>query len=99
VAAVLPHDRVRLALPQHATGGGGRVVGTVDRTIFTGSAFNVYVRVSEQLEIRAALTADHVAALGEENLQQHSPVAVEWAPEDVVFVRDSDSAREHAAAA
>jgi ABC-type Fe3+/spermidine/putrescine transport system ATPase subunit len=99
VAAVLPHDRLRLALPQHGAGGDNSVVGTVDRTIFTGSAFNVYVRVSERLELRAALTVDAVAALGEENLRRDARVAVEWTPDDLVFVRDSDSAREPGATA
>ncbi|MBX5469217.1 MAG: ABC transporter ATP-binding protein [Thermoleophilaceae bacterium] len=98
VAAVLPRDRVRVAMPDAVPDAANAATGTVERVIFTGSAFNVSVRVSEELEIRAALTVDEVAGLGEEVLRQDSRVAVHWAPEDVVFVQDSEAAGQGVAA-
>jgi hypothetical protein len=48
--------------------------------------------VSEQLEVRAALTIEKAAALGEENFRPESVVELHWRPEDVVFVEDSEVA-------
>jgi ABC-type Fe3+/spermidine/putrescine transport system ATPase subunit len=104
IAAVLPHDRVRVAASDAAPADANVATGTVERVIFTGSKFNVHVRVSEELEIRAALTLDEVAGIGDENLRPDARVTVQWAPDDVVFVHDSDgrpageAAREPAAA-
>ena len=60
--------------------------------IFTGSVFNMHVRVSERLEVRAALTIEEVATLGEENLRPEQVVELHWRPEDIVFVEDSEIA-------
>jgi hypothetical protein len=48
--------------------------------------------VSEQLEVRAALTIEEVATLGEENLRPESVVELHWRPEDIIFVEDSEIA-------
>ena len=61
--------------------------------VFTGSVFNINVRVSERLEVRAALTMEEVATLGEENLRPGSVVELHWRPEDIVFLADSEVAR------
>jgi len=92
IAAVLPRNRIKVGLAKAAAGRPGLVRGTVERLVFTGSVFNMHVRVSERLEVRAALTIDEVAALGEENLRPDSTVELHWRPEDVVFVEDSETA-------
>jgi hypothetical protein len=50
------------------------------------------VRVSERLEVRAALTIEEVAMLGEQNLRSEQVVELHWRPEDIVFVEDSEIA-------
>jgi ABC-type Fe3+/spermidine/putrescine transport system ATPase subunit len=92
IAAVLPRNRIKVSPVKAVTGQRGVVRGTVERLVFTGSVFNLNARVSERLEIRAALTIDEVATIGEENLQPDSIVELHWRPEDVVFVEDSESA-------
>jgi ABC-type Fe3+/spermidine/putrescine transport system ATPase subunit len=90
VAAVLPRNRIKVSLANGSNAARNAVRGTVERFIFTGSVFNMHVRVSERLEVRAALTIDDVATLGEENLRPESVVELSWRPEDVVFVEDSE---------
>jgi ABC-type Fe3+/spermidine/putrescine transport system ATPase subunit len=90
VAAVLPRNRIKVSLANGPSEQRATVRGTVERFIFTGSVFNMHVRVSERLEVRAALTIDEVARLNEENLRPASVVELYWRPEDVVFVEDSD---------
>ena len=90
VAAVLPHDRVRVEPPGDGAEAANAVIGTVDRLVFTGSVFNAHVRVSDELEIRAALTVEDVAKLGEEHVRPGGVVAVRWTPNDIVFVEDSE---------
>jgi ABC-type Fe3+/spermidine/putrescine transport system ATPase subunit len=90
VAAVLPRNRIKVSLANASNAERNIVRGTVERFIFTGSVFNMHVRVSERLEVRAALTIDDVAMLGEENLRPESLVELSWRPEDVVFVEDSE---------
>jgi hypothetical protein len=68
------------------------VQGTVERCVFTGSIFNIHVRVSERLQVPAALTIDEVAKFGEQKLRPESVVALHWRPEDIVFVEDSEAA-------
>jgi ABC-type Fe3+/spermidine/putrescine transport system ATPase subunit len=92
IAAVLPRNRIKVSLAEGAGDRGNAVRGTVERFVFTGSVFNAHVRVSERLEVRAALTIEEVATLGEENLRPESVVALHWRPEDIVFVEDSDIA-------
>ena len=92
IAAVLPRNRIKLSLAQGSTDQANEVRGTVERLIFTGSVFNIHVRVSERLEVRAALTTEEVAALGEENLRSEKVVALHWRPEDIVFVEDCETA-------
>jgi len=93
VAAVLPRNRIKVSLANGGSDHGNAVRGTVERFIFTGSVFNAHVRVSERLEVRAALTIEEIAALGEENLRPGSTVALHWRPEDIVFVEDSEIKR------
>jgi ABC-type Fe3+/spermidine/putrescine transport system ATPase subunit len=90
VAAVLPRNRIKVSLANGFSDQRNAVRGTVERRIFTGSVFNIHVRVSERLEVRAALTIDEVATLGEENLRPESVVELTWRSEDVVFVEDSE---------
>jgi len=90
VAAVLPRNRTEVSLANGPSEQRATVPRTVERFIFTGSVFNMHVRVSERLEVRAALTIDEVARLNEENLRPASVVELYWRPEDVVFVEDSE---------
>ena len=92
IAAVLPRNRIKVSLAKGASDQGNAVRGTVERFVFTGSVFNAHVRVSERLEVRAALTIEEIATLGEENLRPESVVALHWRPEDIVFVEDSEIA-------
>ena len=92
IAAVLPRNRIKVGLAKGSSDQRNAVRGTVERFIFTGSVFNMHVRVSERLEVRAALTIDEVATLGEENLRPDSVVELHWRPEDIVFVEDSEMA-------
>ena len=92
IAAVLPRNRIKVSLAKGSSDQRNAVRGTVERFVFTGSVFNMHVRVSERLEVRAALTIEEVAALGEENLRPGSVVGLHWRPEDIVFVEDSDGA-------
>jgi hypothetical protein len=92
IAAVLPRNRIKVSLAKGSSDRGNAVRGTVERFIFTGSVFNAHVRVSERLEVRAALTIEEVAMLGEENLRPESVVTLHWRPEDIVFVEDSEIA-------
>jgi ABC-type Fe3+/spermidine/putrescine transport system ATPase subunit len=92
IAALLPRNRVKVGLADGSREQRNAVRGTVQRLIFTGSVFNMHVRVSERLEVRAALTIEEVAALGEENLRPQSVVELHWRPEDIVFVEDSEIA-------
>jgi ABC-type Fe3+/spermidine/putrescine transport system ATPase subunit len=92
VAAMLPRNRIKLGIAKGSSDQRNAVRGTVERLIFTGSIFNIHVRVSEQLEVRAALTIEEVATLGEDNLRPESVVELHWRPEDIVFVEDSEVA-------
>jgi ABC-type Fe3+/spermidine/putrescine transport system ATPase subunit len=90
IAALLPRNRVKIGLAKGASDHAVR--GTIERCVFTGSVFNMHVRVNERLEIRSALSIEEVAALGEENIRPKSVVDLYWRPEDIVFVEDSDRA-------
>jgi ABC-type Fe3+/spermidine/putrescine transport system ATPase subunit len=90
IAALLPRNRVKVGLAKGATDHAVR--GTIERCVFTGSVFNMHVRVNERLEVRAALSIEEVAALGEENIRPASVVDLYWRPEDIVFVEDPDAA-------
>src|SRR5205823_5721402 len=92
MAAVLPRNRVKVNLAKGSNDRRNAARGTVERFVFTGSVFNIHVRVSERLEVRAVLTIDEVAILGEENLRPESVVELHWRPEDIVFVEDSEIA-------
>ncbi len=93
IAALLPRNRVKVSLEKESSNRQSAKRGTVERLVFTGSVFNLNVRVSERLEIRAALAIEEVAALREENLRPGSVVELHWRPEDVVFVEDSEIVR------
>jgi ABC-type Fe3+/spermidine/putrescine transport system ATPase subunit len=90
IAALLPRNRIKVSLANGPGDQGNAMRGTVERFVFTGSVFNIHVRVSERLEARAALTIEEVAMLGEENLRPDSVVALHWRPDDIVFVEDSE---------
>ena len=91
IAALLPRNRVKIGLAKGASDYAVR--GTVERCVFTGSVFNMHVRVNERLEVRAALTIEEVAILGEEKIRPASVVDLHWRPEDVIFVEDSEAAQ------
>jgi ABC-type Fe3+/spermidine/putrescine transport system ATPase subunit len=92
VAAMLPRHRTKISLATGSSDRRNAMRGTVERLIFTGSVFNMHVRVSERLEVRAALTIEEVAMLGEQNLRSEQVVELHWRPEDIVFVEDSEIA-------
>jgi ABC-type Fe3+/spermidine/putrescine transport system ATPase subunit len=92
LAAMLPRNRIKVAVAKGSSDRRNAIEGTVDRIIFTGSVFNTHLRVSERLEVRAALTIEEVATLGEDNLRPGSAVELRWRPEDIVFVEDSEIA-------
>ena len=92
IAAMLPRNRIEVRIAKSSSDQRDGVRGTVERSIFTGSVFNIYVRVSERLEVRAALTIEKATALGEESLRPESVVELHWCSEDVVFVEDSEVA-------
>jgi ABC-type Fe3+/spermidine/putrescine transport system ATPase subunit len=91
VAAMLPRNRIKVGPADGRGDQPNAVRGTIERLVFTGSIFNLHVRVGERLEIRAALTVEEAARLGEENLRPGSVVKLHWHPGDVVFVEDLDA--------
>jgi ABC-type Fe3+/spermidine/putrescine transport system ATPase subunit len=93
IAALLPRNQAKVSLPAGLGNRQHALRGIVERLVFTGSVFNINVRVSERLEVRAALTMEEVATLGEENLRPGSVVELHWRPEDIVFLADSEVAR------
>jgi ABC-type Fe3+/spermidine/putrescine transport system ATPase subunit len=90
IAAMLPRHRIDVRIAKSSSAQRDGVRGTVERSIFTGSVFNIYVRVSERLEVRAALTIEKATALGD--LRPGSVVELHWRSADVVFVEDSEVA-------
>ena len=88
IAAMLPRNRIKVGASNGADGGQRGVRGTIERLVFTGSIFNLEVRVGAELEIRAAVTIDEAARLGEQNLRPGVMVELHWRPEDIVFVED-----------
>ena len=92
VAALLPRNRIKVSIARNSSSDQrDGVRGTVERLVFTGSVFNMNVRVSERLELRAALAIEEVSVLREENLRPGSVVELHWRPEDIVFLEDSES--------
>lgn len=92
IAAVLPRNRVKLSVTRPSSDKLNAVRGVIERSVFTGSVFNIHVRVSARLEIRVALSLDDVASLGEENLRPETSVELHWRSEDVIFVEDTEGA-------
>ena len=90
IAALIPRNRIKVRIAKASSERRNAVAGTVERVIFTGSIFNILVRVSERLEVRAALTIEEVATIGEEKLRPESLVKLHWRPEDIVFLEDSE---------
>lgn len=91
IAAVLPHNRVRLAVSGEPPSGAQVVAGHVDRIMFTGSIFSVHVRVDEDTEIRAAISVEDWGRTHGDDLRPGSPVVLTWNHDDVVFVVDVTS--------
>jgi len=92
IAAMLPRNRIKVRIAKGAGDRANAVRGTVERFVFTGSIFDMHVRVSERLEVRGGLTIEEVAMLGEDNLRPGSVVELYWRPEDIAFVEDSEVA-------
>jgi ABC-type Fe3+/spermidine/putrescine transport system ATPase subunit len=91
IAAVLPPDRVRLGLALSSGAVGlaepDTAHGEVQRVVFTGSLFEVYVRVREDLEVRSTLTVSEAGQLGDA-LTPGTRLDMSWSPNDVMFVED-----------
>ena len=92
-AAVLAPDRIQLSLASPGTNPEqvrpGLTHGTVERVVFTGSVFEVHVRVREDLELRVAQTVHNVAGFGDA-LAPGATVSLTWSPDDVIIVEDVD---------
>jgi hypothetical protein len=87
LAAVLPHDRIRVTPTTEIDAPrDGALHGVVDRILFTGSVFDIVVHDETGLEIRAASSDDRFASLA-----PGTPVTLTWEPEDVLFVEDTDA--------
>ena len=56
-------------------------MGVVERTVFAGSAFNVFVRLGSGLEIRASVPENAILGVG-----AGTEVELSWSPEDVIVV-------------
>jgi len=69
-----PRNRIRSTGKRREPAAQCGSVGKVDRLVFTGSIFNIHVRVGAQLEVKVALTFEEVANLGEEKLRPESLV-------------------------
>lgn len=87
LAMVLPHDKVSLKLAGAArqappTG----VLGIVERVMFTGVGFNVFVRIRTGTEVRVAVSE---AAL--DGIAPGAEVELIWSPDDVIVVEDDTS--------
>jgi len=92
IAAMLPRNRIKVgALNGTGQGADHAVRGTIERLVFTGSIFNLHVRIGTELEIRAAVTLEEAARLGEQNLRPGATVQLLWRTEDVVFVEDLEA--------
>jgi len=83
LALVLPHDRLRIAPAAGGTSSGSSTMGVVERTVFAGSAFNVFVRLGSGLEIRASVPENAILGVG-----AGTEVELSWSPEDVIVVED-----------
>jgi ABC-type Fe3+/spermidine/putrescine transport system ATPase subunit len=89
MAALIPHDRVRVLSGAGADGVAPiGATGVVERALFTGSVFDITVKIGASLELRAAVSPDEVAAAGAETFAVGRPVSLSWRPEDIVFVED-----------
>jgi ABC-type Fe3+/spermidine/putrescine transport system ATPase subunit len=88
MAALIPHDRVRVVAPGSERSEAAGATGVVERAVFTGSVFDVCVRVGSSLELRAAVPPEDVAAVGAERLEVGQTVELAWRPDDILFVED-----------
>ena len=93
IAAMLPRNRIKVGAAERVDSEQRCVGGTIERLVFTGSIFNLEIRVGADLEIRAAVTMDEAARLGEQTLRPGVTVQLHWRPEDIVFVEDHDAVR------
>ena len=87
---MLPRNLIKVSVSMQSGEQRDCVQGIVDRLVFTGTIFNLHLRVGDRLDVRAALTIDEVAALGEDSLRPKSVVTLKWRPDDIVFVADTD---------
>jgi ABC-type Fe3+/spermidine/putrescine transport system ATPase subunit len=87
VAALLPRDRIQIRPGAGEPQANGRQ-GTVRRTLFTGSVFEVTLDLDEGVELQATVPHAGAGAIAAEELAVGSRVVASWAPEDVVLVRD-----------
>jgi spermidine/putrescine transport system ATP-binding protein len=88
LAAVIPADKIQISLAR--SNSGDKPTGTVARVVFSGSSFLIYVDVDRSTEIKASITVEEMASLG--HLQPGARVNLDWSPNDVIIVADTDSA-------
>ncbi len=90
IAAVIPRDRVEIHPPEapaHSTHT-GEVTGTVERLAFTGSVFDVALKVSDDLVVAAALHVDDMRRFAEP-LSVGATARASWAVDDIILVDDA----------
>ena len=80
LALVLPHDRLTVT-PE--TGGHGAARGVVERIVFTGAAYNVFIRLGSGSEVRAAVQEGSLAGIS-----PGAAVSLHWSENDVIVVED-----------
>jgi ABC transporter len=65
LAAVIPADKIRLSWSASGSIERAHTSGAITRVVFTGTTFLVHVRVAEDIEIKASMTAQDAAPLGD----------------------------------
>jgi ABC-type Fe3+/spermidine/putrescine transport system ATPase subunit len=91
LAALLPRDSVHV-LPENARADDGASVqadGIVQRMTFTGSVFDLHVRIGSTLEVRVTASPDEVASIGADRLHVGRTVRLAWRPDAVVILEDN----------
>ena len=88
LALVLPHDRIALEPAGSRTDSTAGTSGIVERIVFTGAAFNVFIRLVSGLEVRAAVPEGALSGI-----EPGAAVDLRWSRGDVIVVEDDSGAR------
>ena len=78
-------DRTRTGSRTDSTAG---TSGIVERIVFTGAAFNVFIRLVSGLEVRAAVPEGALSGI-----EPGAAVDLRWSRGDVIVVEDDSGAR------